>query len=164
MHIFYENEGETLLDLDAKDLAERTVLTALDVEGCPYEAEVSLLLTEGDAVKMLNSEFRGIDKTTDVLSFPALDYEAAGDFDFLERHPENFNPETGELVLGDIVINKERVISQAKAYGHSAKREYCFLIAHSMLHLCGYDHMEENERKIMEERQRKIMEKLKIPR
>ena len=77
----------------------------------------------------------------------------------MEEEAEAFNPESGELMLGDIVISKEKVLAQAEAYGHSPKREFAFLIAHSMLHLFGYDHMEEEERLVMEERQREIMEK-----
>ena len=73
-----------------------------------------------------------------------------------------FHPESGELMLGDIVISKEKVISQAEEYGHSIEREYAFLIAHSMLHLFGYDHMEDDERMIMEEKQEEILERLHI--
>ena len=73
-----------------------------------------------------------------------------------------FDPESGELTLGDIVISKEKVLSQAEEYGHSPKREYAFLIAHSVLHLTGYDHMEEEERQVMEQKQREIMERLDI--
>ena len=80
----------------------------------------------------------------------------------MEEEAEAFNPESGELMLGDIVISKEKVLAQADAYGHSPKREFAFLIAHSMLHLFGYDHMEEEERLVMEERQREIMEKVRI--
>ena len=80
----------------------------------------------------------------------------------MEEEAEAFNPESGELMLGDIVISKEKVLAQAEAYGHSPKREFAFLIAHSMLHLFGYDHMEEEERLVMEERQREIMEKVRI--
>ena len=79
-----------------------------------------------------------------------------------QEEAEAFNPESGELMLGDIVISKEKVLAQAEAYGHSPKREFAFLIAHSMLHLFGYDHMEEEERLVMEERQREIMEKVQI--
>ena len=91
-------------------------------------------------------------------------YETAGSFSFLEDALEYFNPESGELMLGDIVISKEKVVSQAEEYGHSLLREYAFLIAHSMLHLFGYDHMEEVERKEMEMHQKKIMELVNITR
>ena len=80
----------------------------------------------------------------------------------IEDCAEAFDPESGELVLGDIVISKEKVLAQAEEYGHSPRREYAFLIAHSVLHLCGYDHMEEEERLVMEQKQREILEKLEI--
>lgn len=76
-----------------------------------------------------------------------------------EESAEAFNPESGELMLGDIVISKEKVLSQAEEYGHLPKREYAFLIAHSMLHLFGYDHMVDEERVVMEAKQKEIMEK-----
>ena len=89
----------------------------------------------------------------------------AGDFDGLEETPEEyFNPDTGELMLGDIVISVEKVKEQAEKFGHSETRELAFLVAHSMLHLFGYDHMEEEERAEMEAHQRAIMEKVGIPR
>ncbi len=92
-----------------------------------------------------------------------IDYRVPGDFSHLEENPQDyFNLETGELMLGDIVISKDKVLEQADAYGHSPKREYAFLIAHSMLHLFGYDHMEEDERIEMEQKQREILEKINI--
>ncbi len=93
-----------------------------------------------------------------------VDYETSGDFSFLEEAEEYFDPESGELLLGDIVISKEKVISQAEEYGHSLEREFAFLIAHSMLHLFGYDHMEEKERLEMEQMQKEILDKLCIRR
>ena len=114
----------------------------------------------------MNREYRGIDRPTDVLSFPSLTYERAGNFDFLEREEEiyNFHPDSGELMLGDIVVSKDKVIEQAQNYGHSEKREYAFLIAHSMLHLMGYDHMTEQEANVMERKQAEILEDLGISR
>ena len=93
-----------------------------------------------------------------------IEYETPGDLSGIEESADAFDPGTGELMLGDIVISKDRVIAQAEEYGHSVRREYAFLIAHSMLHLLGYDHMDEEERKVMEDRQREIMEKAGIPR
>lgn len=112
----------------------------------------------------MNLEYRNIDRPTDVLSFPMLEYEMPGDFGGLEEQEDAFDPESGELLLGDIVISSDRVLAQAEEYGHSPLREYAFLIAHSMLHLFGYDHMEEEERLVMEQKQREIMEKINIPR
>lgn len=164
MRIYLENEGSLDLELDYLELANLVSEAVLDMESCPYEAQVELLLTMSEEIHEMNREFRGIDRATDVLSFPMVDYEEAGNFEFLEDADEYFDPETGELMLGDIVINKERVVEQAEEYGHSVKREFAFLIAHSMLHLLGYDHMEEEERRIMEEKQRQVLESLGITR
>lgn len=162
MTLFFEEEGELKLPLECESLAQKVIEAAIDYVDCPYESEVNLLLTMNDEIHEMNQNFREIDRATDVLSFPMVDYEKAGNFDFLEDAMEYFNPETGELMLGDIVISKEKVISQAEEYGHSIEREYAFLIAHSMLHLFGYDHMEEEERIAMEEKQKEILEQLQI--
>ena len=125
---------------------------------------ISITLTTPSKIRQLNKEYRNIDKETDVLSFPMVDYEKAGQFDFLEDSNEYFHPESGELMLGDIVISKEKVLAQAEEFGHSVKREYAFLIAHSMLHLFGYDHMEDEERMTMENMQKEILNQLQIMR
>lgn len=164
MTIIFEEEGDLTLELPCEELAEKVIDASLDYVGCPYEAEVNLLLTMNEEIHEMNMNFRQIDRPTDVLSFPMVDYEEAGNFDFLEEADEYFHPESGELMLGDIVISKEKVISQAEEYGHSIEREYAFLIAHSMLHLMGFDHMEEDERIVMEEKQKAILEKLDIKR
>lgn len=162
MTLIFEEEGELRLDLPCEELATKVIEAALDYEECPYEVEVNLLLTMNDEIQEMNQNFRQIDRATDVLSFPMIDYEVAGNFEFLENVMDAFHPESGELMLGDIVISKEKVLSQAEDYGHSVEREYAFLIAHSMLHLFGYDHMEEDERIVMEAKQKEILEQLKI--
>lgn len=164
MTLFFEEEGTLTLDLPCKELAEKVMGAALDYIACPYEAEVNLLLTMNDEIQEMNRNFRDIDRPTDVLSFPMIEYKKAGDFDFLENTLDAFHPESGELMLGDIVISKEKVISQAEEYGHSVEREYAFLIAHSMLHLFGFDHMEEEDRMEMEQKQKEILEQLQIVR
>ena len=162
MTLLFEDEGSLQLNLPCKELAEKVIEAALDYVECPYEAEVNLLLTMNDEIQEMNRNFREMDRPTDVLSFPMIDYDEAGNFAFLEDAIDAFHPESGELMLGDIVISKEKVISQAEEYGHSIEREYAFLIAHSMLHLFGYDHMEEDERKEMEQKQEDILEGLQI--
>lgn len=162
MTLFFEEEGTLELAIPCEELAKKVIEEAIEYVDCPYETEVNLLLTMNEEIHQMNLEFREINRPTDVLSFPMVDYEEAGAFDFLEDAFEYFNPETGELMLGDIVISKEKVISQAEEYGHSIEREYAFLIAHSMLHLFGYDHMEEEERMVMEAKQKEILERLQI--
>lgn len=164
MTIYFEEEGSTSLPFDSRALAEQVAEAALDYLGCPYEAEVNLLLTGNEEIRELNRDFRDMDRATDVLSFPMTDYAVPGDFSFLEEREDCFNPETGELSLGDIVISKEKVLSQAEEFGHSPKREFAFLITHSVLHLTGYDHMEEDERLLMEGIQREILEEMGISR
>lgn len=164
MTIILEQEYDRDLGVNYKEIADKVINYALDYEKCPYEAEISLTLTDNEGIHQVNKEFRGIDRPTDVLSFPLVDYEKAGEFEFLEDMDECFNPETGELMLGDIMISLDKVAEQAEEYGHSCTREYAFLIAHSMLHLMGYDHMEEDEARIMEARQTAILEALNITR
>lgn len=165
MSLFIEEEGNTVLPFDTEATARLVVDAALEYADCPYEAEVNLLLTENEEIHEMNLEQREIDRATDVLSFPMIEYETPGDFSVIDEETgDAFNPETGELMLGDIVISKEKVLSQAEEYGHSPRREYAFLIAHSMLHLFGYDHMVDEERIVMEAKQREIMEIVGIPR
>lgn len=159
MTITIEYEAQKQLDLPYREIIEEIVLAAMDYEECPYEAEVNVILTDNPAIQEINREHRQIDAPTDVLSFPMVDYETPSDFDHVEEAAEDyFNPETGELMLGDIVISVDKVEEQAEQYGHSQKRELAFLVAHSMLHLFGYDHMEEEERLVMEQKQREILE------
>ena len=162
MTLYFEEEGEITLPLKCREIAKKVVDTALDVLNCPYEAQVSLLLTMNAQIQEMNREFRGMDKPTDVLSFPMIEYTEPGEFDFLEERDDCFDPETGELALGDIVISKEKVIAQAEEYGHSLLREFAFHTVHSALHLAGYDHMEEAGRRAMEAKQDEIMDVLKI--
>ena len=124
-----------------------------------------MLLTDNEGIHEFNREHRGIDRETDVLSFPNVDFETEGDFDIdEEREADYFDPDSGELILGDIIISVDKVMEQAENYGHSTKREFAFLVAHSMLHLCGYDHMEEEEAKVMEAKQEEILTALGITR
>ncbi len=162
MSLFIEEESELKLPIDVEETAQLVVEAALDYIECPYEAEVNLLLTGEEEIHEMNNNFRQIDRATDVLSFPMLEFDEAGDFEKFEEMDEVFDPESGELVLGDIVICKEKVFQQAEAYGHSIRREFAFLIAHSMLHLFGFDHMVEEEREEMEAKQREILEKIHI--
>ena len=165
MTLYFEEEGGIKLPLECETLAKKVVEEALDYVNCPYEAQVNLLLTENEQIHEMNREFRGIDRATDVLSFPMLSYETPGDFSFLsDENEDDFNPDTGEVMLGDIIISVDKVKEQALEYGHSEKREFAFLITHSMLHLFGYDHMEADEAAVMEEHQRKILDALGITR
>ena len=166
MTLNYEDESGLNLGLPLKEIAEAVIQASLKDVGCPWDAEVNLLVTGEQRIREMNRDFRGIDRVTDVLSFPMLEFERSGDFSFLRKEEDDsaFNPSTGELLLGDIVICAGRAALQAQEYAHSVKREFAFLTAHSMLHLSGFDHMEEKERLEMEEHQRRIMEAVGIVR
>lgn len=163
MSFFLEEEVEVPFTFDYAKLAQKTVDFCLEYIAFPYEAEVNLTLTNNEGIHVINKEYRNIDRPTDVLSFPMLQYDTPGDFGFLEEeNNDDFNPDTGEALLGDIIISVDKVYEQAENYGHSVEREFAFLITHSMLHLFGYDHMQEDEAKVMEEEQRKILTLLNI--
>lgn len=164
MTITFEHEYTLDLGIDLEAICSTVVSYALDYIKCPYEAEVSITFTDNASIAEINAEYRHIEKETDVLSFPMLSYETPGAFDFLEEEEMAFHPDTGELLLGDIIISLDKVQEQALAYGHSTKRELAFLTAHSMLHLFGFDHMEEAERIEMEQRQNEILDALGITR
>lgn len=164
MTVNIEDESRiSLKGVDTEEIAERVMEAVLEQEGCPYETEIHLLLTDNEQIHRINLEYRSVDRPTDVLSLPMLEYESPSDFSAAEEGIcDCFNPETGELVLGDIILSMEKVIEQAEKYGHSEEREYAFLITHSMLHLCGYDHMVPEEAEIMEEKQETVLQSLNI--
>ena len=156
-------QTEEKFDFDPEAIALKVCEEVLMREQFPEDAEISLVITDAEEVHRLNLEFRGIDRTTDVLSFPGLDYEEPSAFE--ESIDEScINPDNDCVMLGDIVINAQKVKEQAAEYGHSKKREFAFLIAHSMLHLCGYDHMTPEEAEVMEERQEMALQALGITR
>lgn len=165
MTLLFEEETDVPFSFDYQKLTQTVVEAACDAEHCPYEAEVSVTLVDAGTIHGINLSQRGIDRPTDVLSFPMQQYETPSDFSHMEDCiEESFNPDTGELLLGDIVLCVDKVCAQAEEYGHSQMREYAFLLLHSMLHLFGYDHETEEERLLMEKRQREILDALGITR
>ncbi len=163
--IHLETEAALDADFDLNTVAQSVFDAVLKGENCPLSCEAELLITDPETVHEMNREYRKIDRTTDVLSFPNVEWDAPSDFS-CEGFRDEFliDPETGDLMLGQIVLNAEKILSQAEEYGHSVKREYAFLIAHSMLHLLGYDHETEEEAAVMEEKQKLYLEALGITR
>ncbi len=160
-----ENETGEEFPFSIEETGRTVCEKVLEAEQCPYEAAVNLLLTDGEGIRELNRQYRDTDRVTDVLSFPGLTFAKAGVFEISpEQEADCFDPDTGELLLGDICICVERMKEQATDYGHSLKREFAFLVAHSMFHLCGYDHMEEQEARMMEQKQENILAELGITR
>ena len=166
MTFYVENEVDAEFDFDIEELCKLVGDEVMRSEGCKEDLEVSLIITDDEGIRQMNSEFRQIDKPTDVLSFPNVSYETPGDFSVMEgaQRVDLLDPDTDKIMFGDIVINENRVRSQALEYGHSEKREFAFLLAHSLLHLCGYDHMEPEEAKVMEDKQEVILNTLGITR
>lgn len=164
MTIFLTNETSIEYDFSFEEVAEKVVEGVLDYEEFPFESSVEITLVDDETIHEINLENRQIDRATDVLSFPMIEYPSAGDYSRVEEDDDNFDPDTGEAMLGDIVISLEKVKQQSEEYGHSKMREYAFLICHSMLHLLGYDHMVEVEEKEMFQRQEAILEQLGITR
>ena len=166
MTLNIETEVDIPEGLDFKKIIEDVVNAALDFEDCPYEVELNVILTSNDEIALINRDYRDIFRPTDVLSFPMVDYVAPGDFTQLDTYEEEdyFNPESGELMLGDIIISMDKVVEQAEKYNHSRERELGFLVAHSMLHLFGYDHMEPEETEVMEVKQSNILKLIGLTR
>jgi probable rRNA maturation factor len=166
MTFYVENEVEAEFPFDVEAVIGSVIGRVLESEAFPYEKVcVNILITDNEGIREYNRDYRDIDKETDVLSFPNLEYPAPADYsEIREGDPEIFDPVTGDLVLGDVILNVDRIRSQAEEYGHSQKRETAFLVAHSLLHLLGYDHMEDEERIVMEEKQEAILESLGITR
>ena len=127
MTFYVENETQEDFPFPVEETIEKVIRAALSAEACPFEAEINLVITDSAGIRIYNREYRGIDKETDVLSFPGVDYEIPGDFSLaLADKNSYFNPETGEILLGDIILCKDRIYSQAEEYGHSVLREFAF--------------------------------------
>lgn len=159
MTVNIENEYLCEISMDYLHIIHEIIETAIHFVQCPYDIEVNVLLTDNEGIQEINRENRGIDRPTDVLSFPMIDFRKPEEFALVEEHPEEyFNHDTEELNLGDIVISMDKVYEQAREFGHGPERELAFLVAHSMLHLSGYDHEAEAEQLVMESKQEEILQ------
>ena len=159
--IIIENEQDDILISEEIESTIKTVIDAsLAYENCDFDAEVSVTIVNNEAIREINRETRDIDRPTDVLSFPMLYFDENGDI-----IDSDYDMDGDVLVLGDIVISAERAKEQAEEFGHSFRREIAFLTVHSMLHLLGYDHVDDPEgEKIMFRKQEEILDKLGITR
>ncbi len=165
MTLYVENETEVTYSFDVEQTVEAVAAAVLETEGCPYQAQINVLLTDNEGIREFNRQYRQIDRETDVLSFPNLEFVIPGNFRIEQgQEADCFDPDSGDLILGDIILSVERIASQAEEYGHSQRRELAFLVAHSMLHLCGYDHMEPEETAVMEQKQEQVLTSLGITR
>lgn len=145
---------------DTKSFLRKVIRTALAAQGVGFPCEVDVLVTGDAGIHQINLDMRGVDRPTDVLSFPEFELTPG-------QLPgaEDADPGTGYVPLGDMVISMERVKAQAKEYGHSNRRELAYLAVHSVLHLLGYDHLDEGPMKAqMREREEAIMSVLGLER
>jgi probable rRNA maturation factor len=158
VQIYLEDEEDFFVPhQDILEKAYEVMEKCLEIEGVKSDTEISLTVVDKAEIKSINKEYRGIDKDTDVLSFPQIEPESNGQIIWKDVRG---NP----IMLGDIILCYEKAIEQAAEYGHTLKREICFLIAHSMFHLLGYDHMNEADEKMMFEKQDQILQVLNIVR
>lgn len=144
---FYIDNRQSLIEVNEEisDLLDKVLKESLLVEGIGLEYEISISLVNNDEIRELNREYRGLDRETDVLSFPMED-------DFSQ----------GLALLGDIIISVEKALEQSIEFGHSLERELAYLACHSMFHLMGYDHMEEDEKEEMRKKEKQVMKNLEI--
>ena len=146
MKIYYDDRQDDIKITDEiKNLIEKSIAAVLKVENLDENVEVSVSFVGDEEIRDLNRDYRGVDKSTDVLSFP-IDDEFIID----------------NRILGDVIINTRRVMEQAKELGHSNERELSYLTVHSILHLLGYDHMEDEDKREMREREKLAMKELSI--
>lgn len=157
---FLNQQSKYKVNRSIKELIKKCCRAALEYMEFRTDVEISVVLTDNEGIRTLNNLHRGIDRATDVLSFPMFEYAENGDI--IEDYVE-FN-EMGEICLGDIVISLERAHEQAAEYGHSPEREIGFLTVHSMLHLLGYDHMTPEDEEEMFGYQREILDKIGLVR
>ncbi len=152
--VYVSRERKALGHNNSAALIKKAVRLALDAEGVDVPCEISVMLTDDEGIRSVNSEFRGIDRATDVLSFP-LNELTPGEFDpdGCER-----DMDTGAVMLGDMMISVPRCAAQGEEFGHGYEREIMYLTGHSVLHLLGYDHVDEGEMKRqMRAREKEIM-------
>ena len=148
--ILYDDRQDKIQIIDKNiEAIKKTVIACLETEEMEGSFEVSISFVTNEEIRELNKQYRNVDSETDVLSFP-LDDE------------DDFSMDGDVVLLGDIVLSTEKIIEQANDFGHSLEREMLYLVAHSTLHLLGYDHMEDDEKSEMRRREKEIMKKLTI--
>ena len=153
MTIIIENESEHEISSEQEKLIESIIKKSIETEKYNNMAEVGVTVVTNKRIKELNKEFRNKDCVTDVLSFPLIDFELG-----------ELPPKSGKYLLGDIAFSFDKAVEQAKEYGHSIDREIGFFIAHSMLHLMGYDHQDESSERVMFKKQEQILDAVGLTR
>lgn len=152
----YNRQKTQEISKDIQKLIEKAVKLCVKKEGFPYPCEASVTLTDNETIQDLNREHRSIDKPTDVLSFPLIEYINGEP----QIQPGDIEPDSGQVFLGDIIISVEKAFEQAQSYAHSVDRELSFLAVHGILHLLGYDHETEDDEKLMFSIQEEVLNEM----
>lgn len=155
INIDFLNNQSAFKTGDFEQIAKKIVAETLNIHNITKDVEISVVFTDDEEIHSINMEFRNIDNSTDVLSFPQYEYDCPGDITQIEDKC---------LILGDIIISLEHAKFQAEEYNHSINREVGYLTAHSMLHLLGYDHMTEDDKVLMREKEEIIMNNVNLTR
>jgi probable rRNA maturation factor len=165
--IYIDNrQNKVKIDEKLEEVLEQVIAKTIEEEKVDKKVQISIIFVDNDEIKELNNEFRGIDKVTDVLSFPMLEYPDHKVFKdvYLNYAFEESCFEGEELILGDMALSLEKALEQSKEYNHSFNREVAYLTVHSILHLLGYDHIEEEDKIRMRHREEEILNKFNIKR
>lgn len=151
VEILYDDRQDKMQISDENiDTIKKTVIACLETEELDGSYEISVSFVTNEEIRELNKQYRNVDSETDVLSFP------------LDDEDDDFTMDGDAILLGDIVLSTEKIIEQAKDFGHSLEREMLYLVAHSTLHLLGYDHINDKDKSEMRQREKEIMKKLSI--
>lgn len=163
MDINIEN-CQDIFEVDVDGSIDSVVRHVLKSEEVNIDCELNVFLVDNEKIRELNLEYRGIDRSTDCLSFPMLNYKKGNVFkdQYKDYKFRDYELDDGKLVLGDIVISLEKANEQSIEFNHSFERETKYLLIHSLLHLLGYDHIEDSEKQIMRDREKSIIKDLKI--
>ncbi|MGL5245116.1 MAG: rRNA maturation RNase YbeY [Sarcina sp.] len=166
MILLDDRQNKFKVDHNFLNKLKSTIEEVLKEEQVEENCQISLVFVDNEEIKNINRDCRGIDKATDVLSFPMLTYPQGKVYKeaYLKHRFDETYFDDKELVLGDIVLSLERAKEQSEEFNHSFIRESCYLVTHSVLHLLGYDHMKDDEKKIMRKREEEILSNLNITR
>ncbi|SEF74194.1 probable rRNA maturation factor [Caloramator fervidus] len=160
--VFIENNQQKIQVTDEIiNLIKEVIERAIRYENIDFKYEVNVYLVDNELIREYNRDYRNIDKETDVLSFPMIDFNKREKY---KVEKTDFDPETNCVLLGDIVLSLEKALEQSKEYGHSFEREIAFLTVHSVLHLLGYDHEKEEERIVMRNKEEDILKSMSLVR
>lgn len=155
VNVIIEYDANPIEEINLEEIVKKCAEKAFELENVGFDTEISVTLTDNEGIRGINAEYRNIDSETDVLSFPQFDFETPSQFD----EDELFLDE-GAVMLGDIVLSKDKIFEQATEYGHGVVRETAYLTVHSLMHLLGYDHMTDDEKSVMRSHEEAVLSAL----